>query len=142
MPTKPIFLPGSLQIGCPQGDGCDYFTLEVTDESSHVQFIEIKVSYADMALAMTARRVDCQFNLRGVKLVGSKAEHKMVVVPFKDRYVEDKDRKAVAVKALAPFEVDGWEGDVSDLFNPHRHTDSGQFVSFRRHIDASGQPIP
>ena len=71
--------------------------------------------------------------LRGLEHLGFRREHKREVVPYKAVYGEyEKPAKA---KALAPFEVDGWKGNASDLGNHHRGNDTdGYSVLFARFV--------
>lgn len=132
-------LEGSIHIGRPQGDHCDYISIEITDETSHVRFVDARIKYADLTLALTGQIVPVTFELRGTHLVGSQAEHKTENVPW-DRCLMSP---ITSSQALAPFEIDGWTGDISDLTNRHRHQPDGtQRVTFRRHVDPkTGKPI-
>lgn len=135
-------LVGSIHFGRPQGDSCDYITIEITDELSRVQFVEARIKYADFAHAITGHGDQpVTFALRGIQLVGTRAEYKGERVPF-DCYANRADQ-AAKTRALAPFEVDGWKGSPDDLTNGHCTAERGfQRVTFRRHVNATtGQPV-
>lgn len=140
-------LKGSIRLSRPYGGGTDYFTIEIEDESSMIRFVEAQFSVKDFANLMTNREAECTFNLHGIDCVGMKREHKTEPVPFdydykvlrKDRAgLDDCQRSPLADKALKPFEVDGWKGSPSDLFNGHRTargaTGKTQTVGFVRWV--------
>lgn len=144
-------LPCRLTISRLMGGGPDVMRLAVTDEASGVAFLKISISPGDLMLSMTGRSVVTEMEIRGAELIGAKSEHKTEVVPFTDRTLrcsderkglDDHERSPMVEKAFAPFEVDGWRGSSSDLFNGHRSTKGGQNVSFHRYIHPkTGKPI-
>lgn len=137
--SKTSFLPGTITIARPQGHDCDYITIEIRDKASTVEFVEVSIKYADFALALTGMGyTPCEFNLRDTKLVGSTHEHKTEVILF-DRYVPEEDPALKA--ALAPYEVEDWVGNVSDLLNGHHRVKGGQEVGFVRYVNVKGEPI-
>lgn len=126
--------------------------LEVIDESSGVSFLEIRLSPGDMMLALTGRSIECEMDVRGLNLVGSKSEHKKENVKFESwsqrlsaerKGLDSHERSPSVDKAFAPFEVNGWRGSASDLFNGHlSNRDGTQAVTFHRYVDAkTGKPI-
>lgn len=143
-----------LHVGRLSGGGTpDEMRIEVSDELSNVHFLEIRLPPGDLMCAITARSVVCEMTVRALHLVGTKSEVKEEEVKFdpwsvrsgKERKgMEDSDPSASTVEALSPYEVDGWRGRVSDLFNGHRRSERKGFVkvSFHRFIDATtGKPI-
>ena len=135
-------LNGSVHFGRPQGDSCDYISIEITDDTSRIQFIEARIKYADFTHAITGHGGQpITFETRGLNLIGTRHEYKTEIVPF-DCYAYRGDT-AAQTKALAPFEVDGWEGRRDDLTNGHCSHERGfQRVHFSRHVDPkTGKPV-
>lgn len=134
-------MDGQITISRPSSYGDEeYVEISVVDESSRVEFVEIRVKLADFARCVTGMgHTAMTFGVRGLHLVGTRIETKTEVVP---RPSFGANAAEIAF-ALVPFEVDGWKGDVSDLTNGHRSNGmGGQSVGFRRHVDAvTGQPI-
>lgn len=121
----------------------DRVSIRVQDEASRVQFLLVDLSLEDFARAVTAMHVSgASAEIRGLDLVGLRHEIKHEVVPF-DCYGGDYDARAArASAALRAYEVDGWRGDVADLFNGHRTVrDEGQLVAFHRHVREDGSPV-
>lgn len=115
-------------------------TIAVQDKNSGIQFIEIELTPLEFARAIFGHYTTCQFNLRGLDLVGCAYENKTENVPY-TRGVHAKPNRAAMQKALEPFEVDGWRGDMDDLENHHRHVSAGvQRVTFRRYL-RDGVPV-
>jgi hypothetical protein len=141
MKTK--FRPGKIHIGRPSGHGDEYICIEVTDASSGVQFVEVHVPLAEFSRALTSMYSDCEFDLRGAHLVGTKAENKTVFVPYKRAFKNDESREVQA--ALKPFLVDGWYAREGDMTNGHRsevrNGIAGQNVTLFRHVDSKGNPV-
>lgn len=130
-------LKGKIHIGrviCNTED--DYISIELEDDLSHTQVVEIELTKEAYADALFSRVVPCQFRLRS-KVVGMKAELKRenVKVP-KFTYNKEKDLEKCK-KAVAPYETDGWKADADDLLNSHRNVDGKselRCVTFRRHV--------
>lgn len=136
------WLIGDLQIGVPSG-GADEerVVLTVTDNRSHIRFLELEVAPADFLLAITGRiqMGACRFRLRYPEGVGKYREnkHEEVFVPD-GPFDEGEERARISV---AEFEKDGWRGHVIDAQNQHciieRTPDAGATyrVSFSRLVD-------
>jgi hypothetical protein len=153
---KHKLLPARIHVGRLMGAGPDVMRLEVVDESSGISFLEINLTPGDLMLSLTGRNVECKMEVRGLRLVGMKSEHKTEEVEFSmwdtraEREGLDDDQSSPAtVKALKKFEVDGWRGRVSDLFNGHRTVrdkdpkkPSRQSVNFYRFVNPeTGKPV-
>jgi hypothetical protein len=129
------FRAGMISISRPQGDGCDYISIEVNDKSSGVEFIELRISYADFAEAITGLSgIPITFKTRFLDKIGKLREHKEVNVVTFVSYKRYTKEEANAI--LAPYEVDGWKGRTDDLNNNHRRTKTGYNVTFVRYVDA------
>lgn len=125
----------------------------IGDASSNIEFFQCDMALADFAHVLTGRsNVAIDYEPRGLSLVGTKAENKTELVPFrphdhhKERQtarLDDHEARTRSVAlALKPFEVDGWSASISDMWNGHRTRPGGQLVAFFRHVDAkTGKPI-
>jgi hypothetical protein len=131
----------------------DTFRLGFQDVASGVHFLSIDISPGDLMCALTGRGTECEMEVRWLELIGLKSEHKTELVQF-DQFAkglrqerkgrDDVDRSPTVDKALAPFEVDGWVGSSSDLFNGHNrdHKKGAQRVRFYRYVDpTTGKPV-
>lgn len=130
-------MPGTITISRPRGNmEPEYVQIEVNDELSGSRCLSVRIPIPEFAEALFGAACrPCEFDLRP-DLVGLKHEWKEEFVPLDDSkyYFRDAEREAVAEKALAPFEVDGWKGRVDDLFNHHRRGKNGARVSFVRYV--------
>lgn len=87
-----------------------------------------------------------EVDLRGLEWIGMLSEHKTVEVAFEAPHFDEKlkvNQDAVAA-ALAPYEVDGWQGRSEDLFNGHRRVPGKPpryRVSFHRFVPRP-EPAP
>lgn len=110
-------LTGEFRIPRPYGDGCDYISVEITDKSSGIQFLQARVKYADFTLALTGSGAECEYELRGAENVGKAQE-----VKHEEVFVSESDfgeRKTAAMAAVKALESDGWTGRVSNALNHH-----------------------
>lgn len=129
-------MKGKISISAPFGSDCDYINIEVVDELSGTEFVEIHVKYADFAQALTGRgRIDCDFELRAAH-VGKTREIKTESV-FVSKF--GNNQASATRDALKPFEVDGWTGYDQDAMNHHRctgYTKDGAYytVTFTRFV--------
>ena len=108
----------------------EYFVIEIEDAASGTEAVSVRVSPADLALAISGRaNVPVEVEWR-VDNVGKRAETKTEIVRCKIGATDRAKRAAAAV-----FEVDGWRADLEDLGNGHRATgDGGYRVTFRRWV--------
>jgi len=134
-------LPGRISISRTSSNReDDYISISIVDESSHVQFVDVKMSLLDFANAITGVAFNsCDFELRHPELVGMKREHKSELLPcskFGDT-VEDLQ------KILDPFEVDGWFGSLYDLTNHHNRSRFGDQVrvGFIRYVPSDEKNV-
>lgn len=124
-----------------------YMLMQIEDDTSGVRFAELEIpmeAFAYLVTGMHGIEADCE--LRGLDNVGRIHESKTELVPVTSdlEQWEARNDSAVINEALAPFEVDGWEGYSPDLFNHHNrvHKDKGtlrkpfQTVHFHRYVDA------
>lgn len=136
-------LQGKIVISRSSGRPNDRpFTIRLEDTLSGCIVVEIEMTHQEFADAITAHYTTCQFDFNDSGAVGMKLETKTEVVKFKGGWDDRKDKRE-AMKALKPFEVDGWEGRVSDLFNVHNWVGGKSDlyrVSFHRHVPVEQPP--
>lgn len=109
----------------------DEMWLHLTDTQNHIEVLRLKMSLEDFARIITGQSDrPCTFAMRPDHL-GKDVEQKHEIVPYDGSWMDSNEDKR---KALAPFEVDGWQGSLSDLGNGHRRTKKGYRVSFTRYV--------
>lgn len=124
----------------------NFFRLTITDESSRIQFVDLKMTPDEFARMISARvTTDLECDVRGLDGVGKVRETKTERVPFRMVYSgTEEERIRAAQQALERFEVDGWKGRVSDMLNGHSTVrDCGrneQFVTFERLVEPTPTP--
>ena len=116
------------------------FRLTIKDDSSRIQFVDLRMTPEQFALVISARvTTDLECEVRGLDGVGKVREVKTERVSFRHLYCGTKEeRERAAKQAMEPFEVDGWKGSMSDMFNGHRSARDGsdiQIVMFERLVD-------
>lgn len=106
-------LKGKLHIGRPQcSDGSEYMVIELRDENSGCQAVEIRCSLADFVKAITSQSVDCDFEYNFSGVVGKKHEYKSVPITFPQEMPYDKNELAkIVFPVAASYEMDGWKVD-------------------------------
>ncbi len=130
--------------------GDDYINLELADDTSGVHFLELRADPATFMRCLAGNAyLDCHYEVRGLNLLGAHAEHKTENVFMPDG--PHKEQRARAIAAIAPFEVEGWGGRVSDAENWHRKVDGieppegekGHWynVTFHRFVREDSTPI-
>ena len=123
-------LPATIHIGDIRSTGGDYVSIEVGDEDAGVRIIEVHLSHEQYGrLVAGCGFVHCTASVNDSGLVGMQSEHKTELVPC-EHVSRDADKAAI----LAPFEVDGWKGNESDLGNHHCWKGSGYRVVFHRWV--------
>lgn len=132
-------LKGELTIS--RYSSTDTIKVTVYDCASGCEVAEIELSAKDLAMALTGLgNVDCSFELHA-KYAGMEYQHKTVEiqVPVSTGRISNEQAKDL----VAPFEIEGWLGRLSDLSNPHRRNKDGTYkVHFGRYMDpATGQPV-
>jgi hypothetical protein len=128
----------------------DEMWLHLTDDATHIEVLRLKISLEDFARMITGQAErPCTFTMRPEHL-GHVAEYKYEIVP----YVASHPRGSMAERAtkraaLTPWEVDGWQGDASNLGNMHRGSTEGYRVLFTRYVtqdaaqgDDDAEPCP
>lgn len=144
-------LQGEVCISRLMGSGPDVIRIKLVDKSSGIHFAEAELTPHDMMMAITGRgNVPAQLEVRALEIVGATREVKTERVPFnmhehfderkKFRGDDSRARTKSVIRALATFEVDGWMGDASDMWNGHRRCDGHQEVRFIRYL-RDGKPI-
>ena len=90
--------------------------IEIEDETSGCRIALVELSLEQFATALTASHGDAEITLYESPHIGMKREGKTVQMPLPRIGAKKDELKAIA----APFEVDGWVADLSDMTNPHR----------------------
>lgn len=117
----------------------------VEDETSGCQFLELRLSLADYGLLVSGLSgVECDGRVWLDAPIGKQRQVKEELVGWSNCYFSTTEkREEVARAALAPYEIDGWEGRMSDLFNHHRRSkivnkagEESYKVVFIRFVDA------
>lgn len=138
--------PGSITISRPSyGDGTKAIEIRVRDDQNHITFLELRISLEDFAEALTGLgQCPCQIEVYPDH-IGKAAEHKTEFVPLDLAGLYTKvSQQAATMRALRPFEVDGWTAIGGRLWNSHYKRDvdgrPGYSVGFVRYVDppASG----
>lgn len=124
--------------------GKEGISITITDDASNTQFLKAEIGLENFARAVTGLGAQhCDFDLiEGY--VGKKHEHKTELVPVAGRSSvirESPKWKAAMIAQMEVFEVDGWKGEESDLWNHHRtvRKKDGEFqsVAFHRYVRAA-----
>ncbi len=106
--------------------------IRVIDDDTGQSIVDVNLSLEDFASAIFGRgRVPAKCRLGRADLVGKTQECKTEVINI--RWGAAKDE---AVEILKPYEVDGWEADVSSALNPHNWAGKDHVrVNFTRYVD-------
>ncbi len=127
-------LKGNLSITRPHcSDGTKLIYINLTDESSGCEVVEIRISpeqFAEVIVGSSQR--DCEFDFNSGGVIGKVHEYKQEIVPKPKKY---KDKEEIA-EILKPFEVDGWKGSTSDITNRHKSVGTDNVrVGFHRYVE-------
>lgn len=110
--------------------------ISISEDNSRVEFFDGFISIEDFGNAVTGLGFQpIEFEFRPQR-VGMMAENKYELVPKPKSYKNEEEARLL----MAPFEVDGWRGEVSDMFNGHNSCGDKQRVRFFRHVDATDKP--
>ena len=126
---------GRITISRPAASwGEKYIEIKLDDDASGCRLVSVRLSLDCFAEAVTGLGyVPCVFDYYDECPVGKVRQNKTELLP-KPKHSQ-KDREATA-KILAPFEIQGWRGEASDLFNHHRYIGEKVAVNFSRFIEA------
>lgn len=112
----------------------DYIEVRLIDEDAAIAFAETKIGMKEWGDAVSGRGyVPVEIEIRGLDKIGTHYESKTEIVPY-TKLAFSNAEKLAAIRAMKKFEVEGWRGDESDLFNHHRLRDQGIAVTFRRNV--------
>lgn len=132
IPADRRTLPMQIDISrCSSNEREDFITVRLTDRGSSISFVEVEVSMADFAAAVTGHgAIPCTGEVRGLQLVGTTHEAKTVVVPGLTH-----ETWKVRAQLVAEYEVDGWKADMAEGMNHHRVRGvDGYEVWFHRYV--------
>lgn len=145
---EPIHLPGRLTISRTQSTvSGDRVTIRLVDEVSGISFVELSLSLAAFAAAITGLGdVHAEMELRGLDVVGMRHEAKTETVDLPDQFTRGEEFQAALRELVAPLEVDGWKASIDRSYNPHRSVSRvdgtrGYGVHFHRYVDATEADI-
>ena len=137
-----IELDGLLNLYIHTHKTDDEVRIEVTDDKSGLRVVEIKLTRDNFAKALGKLAfIPCKFTMSDAKNIGKKREVKieLVFIPIycctDDENMNDKRIR----EQFAPFEVDGWVGDIRSAQNHHnvdKYDDNGKYynVTFSRYV--------
>ncbi len=123
-------LKGTLSIlHCNASTG-GYISIRVVDDLSHARILEVKISYEEWGKAITGLATrPCQIDYNANGPFGMNREYKEELVPYQrvGQY-GFMPSKHEANTAIAPYEVDGWQGSPEDYLNSKnsKRLDDGQ----------------
>ncbi len=135
---EPKKLPARVTITCATDrKGEHLMRIEIQDLSSRIEVVTVEMGMAEFALALAHHGYQpAEAEWRGLDLVGWVAENKTEEVEFENQWGERKEKQEASARlALMKHEVNGWRGNMSDLFNGHKRVRAGvQRVSFFRYV--------
>lgn len=138
-------LKGTLSIlHCNASTG-GYISIRVVDDLSHARILEVKISYEEWGKAITgiASR-PCQIDYNANGPFGLKRARKEELVPYSRSGGSGfMPGTREAKTAIAPYEVDGWQGSPEDYLNSKnsKRLDDGKDyrrVGFVRFVEPKG----
>ena len=117
-------LPARISISRPsRGDGKQYIKIEILDDKSHCQAVEVQIGYAEFAQALTGLgHIECQMEFNDSGIIGKKREHKSMIVKIPSFLSSDKKYAKALRAVLEVYEEDGWRAYDSSAVNPHNWT--------------------
>jgi hypothetical protein len=120
-------------------NGRDEFpiSVQITDHTSSCRILQMDLGveqFGEILFGRSGLRAEGELWLDNP--IGCAPQHKNEAVPRPRKYPPIKQEED---KILAPFEIDGWRGNRSDLHNHHRWVDDKLVsVSFARFINPDG----
>ena len=112
----------------------NYMKITIRDEKSFTDFICVKMSMEDFALALTGfSNQPVEFELRNTDIVGLTHEYchmnmriprHLMIIQHTDRKTFDSKVREYLMKKRECYEG-GWTPDVGDVGNSHKRVDSG-----------------
>lgn len=110
----------------------------IEDKMSGARFIDVKMTPENFALAITnLSSLNCDFELRGLSVVGKKLEVKKELLDAKDLSCSNYAEKILEL--VKPYEIDGWKVDSYDIrgYNYHKSKKDKYEMTFRRYIEVT-----
>ena len=128
-------------MSSPQNmDGDEIVDLRFMDESSGLVGVTVRIGYTELMRALLNKGSQpCRIDYRDLDLIGKVRETKIVSVKDIPELVlnQQRQRTPEITKFLAQYEVDGWQANISDLYNPHRGSNTSRSVGFVRYVDGA-----
>lgn len=101
-------IKGELTISRPQcSDGSQYISIKVKDIDAGIEFLNIKIPYAEFTQCLTGLAYqDCEFDIRGVENIGKKLETDTISFEvFRSYYKRDDEELIYLAEEATP---PGW----------------------------------
>lgn len=118
------------------------------DKKSHVRFMTVTFTPDALGKSLFLTQQPCEIELRSVENIGKILEVKEEIVAYTNVYGNRQDVERSKRKALAPFEKDGWKGNLNDLGNSHKFSNYDEDsaihtyrVSFTRFVEENDGKI-
>src|SRR5690606_15975036 len=103
-------MKGKLTISNPSGYEKEYMEITIKDSSSNVEFVSLKMSYADFMKALRGQaEVEGDLKVRKLDIVGMEKESKPLVFMVPKEHVFN--RKEWAEANYLKYVKDGWLAD-------------------------------
>lgn len=110
--------------------------IDIKDEGSGTNFVEITMSPADFATCLTGLyTTDVDVQVRGLEKVGKIREYKTESIPrahFGNVY---EAKPELIREVLSGYEVDGWQARDDDVRNHHNYSRDSVKVIFERWVE-------
>ena len=128
---------GKITISRPSyADYRENISIQVSDGSSRVRFLDIEMNYADFTRAITGQSdLPIDFEVQSVDKIGMVSVNKTIKVPFPKSICGKDERKIAADEALIAYEVDGWKAYRGDCYNMHRRTSAPEGTNKNPSVD-------
>lgn len=117
----------------------DLINITVHDEN-FIEFFDGVISVEDYGYLISGFGVDVDLELRDLNIVNRIKENKKIEIQMPKEYGETYDsekRRHIALKAVKPFEIDGWKAELNNISNSHyyKKSDLNPSINFVRYVD-------
>jgi len=111
---------GGVRFAYLDGPAVDGIEITVSDGNSGIEFLTIKLGYAEFARALGGGECDATFSTWGIDRIGwhSQSKTERVYFPSGKKLLRAGDIEVREILAL--FEVEGWSVRSGDIGNMHR----------------------
>lgn len=130
--------PAKITITRPMSTGGDsWISITLTDESSRLQMINVRIEFAEFAQALTGQgHIPCQYEVHSKpELWGTVREYKTLSFDKKPGIYHGDALREYLEECCRPHEVDGWRAQVDSAM--HTRQDGATYrVGFVRYVKA------